>query len=115
MAWGTGGHTDEFVRFADARTVLLTWPDDVDVAAHPVARLNRLRMQRNFDILAAATDAQGQPFRIVKLPLPRAVERRLRGLLQQAFAGRQIGFVDAIGANWVGGGPHCATLNEPRV
>lgn len=182
VAWGTGGHTDEFVRFADARTVLLAWPDDVDVAAHPVARLNRLRMQRNFDILAAATDAQGQPFRIVKLPLPRAVERRiflsaaaderysadwtadafppgerrregqpvnqlasssylnfvvangvvvvpgyaahgtpraveqrLRGLLQQAFAGRQIVFVDAIGANWVGGGPHCATLNEPRV
>ncbi len=182
VAWGTGGHTDEFVRFADARTVLLAWPDDADVAAHPVARLNRLRMQRNFDILAAATDAQGQPFRIVKLPVPRAVERRvflsaaadgrfsaewtadffppgerrregqpviqlasssylnfvvvngvvvvpgyeahgtpraveqrLRGLLQQAFAGRQIVFVDAIGANWVGGGPHCATLNEPRV
>ncbi len=182
VAWGTGGHTDEFVRFADARTVLLAWPDDADVAAHPVARLNRLRMQRNFDILAAATDAQGLPFRIIKLPVPRSVERRiflsaaaddrfsadwtadffppserrregqpviqlasssylnfvvangvvvvpgyeahgtpraveqrLRGLLQQAFPGRQIVFVDAIGANWVGGGPHCATLNEPRV
>jgi agmatine deiminase len=189
VAWGTGGHTDEFVRFADARTVLLAWPDDADVAAHPVARLNRQRMQRNFDILAAATDAGpdgsnkgGQPFRIIKLPVPRAVERRiflsaaaderfsadwtadffppgerrregqpviqlasssylnfvvangvvvvpgyeahgtpraveqrLRGQLQQAFPGRQIVFVDAIGANWVGGGPHCATLNEPQV
>ncbi len=189
VAWGTGGHTDEFVRFADARTVLLAWPDDADVAAHPVAhpvaRLNRLRMQRNFDILAAATDATpggGQPFRIIKLPVPRAVERRiflsaaaderfsadwtadffppgekrregqpviqvasssylnfvvangvvvvpgyekhgtpravelrLRGQLQQAFPGRQVVFVDALGANWVGGGPHCATLNEPQV
>ena len=182
VAWGTGGHTDEFVRFADARTVLLAWPDDADVAAHPVARLNRQRMQRNFDILAAATDAAGQPFRIIKLPVPRAVERRiflsaaaderfsgdwtadsfppgerrregqpviqlasssylnfvvangvvvvpgyeahgtpraveqrLRGLLQQAFPGRQVVFVNALGANWVGGGPHCATLNEPRV
>ncbi len=185
VAWGTGGHTDEFVRFADAKTVLLAWPDDADVAAHTVARLNRLRMQRNFDILAAATDAGphgGQPFRIIKLPVPRAVERRiflsaaaddrfsadwsadffppgerrregqpviqvasssylnfvvaggvvvvpgyeahgtpqaveqrLRSLLQQAFPGRQIVFVDALGANWVGGGPHCATLNEPRV
>jgi agmatine deiminase len=43
------------------------------------------------------------------------VEQRLRGLLQQAFPGRQIVFVNALGANWVGGGPHCATLNEPRV
>ncbi len=185
VAWGTGGHTDEFVRFADARTVLLAWPDDADVAAHPVARLNRQRMQRNFDILAAATDAGpngGQPFRIIKLPVPRSVERRiflsaaaderfsaewtadffppgerrregqpvvqlasssylnfvvangvvvvpgyeahgtpraveqrLRTLMQQAFPGRQIVFVNALGANWVGGGPHCATLNEPRV
>ena len=185
VAWGTGGHSDEFVRFADARTVLLAWPDDADVAAHPVARLNRQRMQRNFDILAAATDATpngGQPFRIIKLPVPRSVERRiflsaaaddrfsadwtadffppgerrregqpviqlasssylnfvvangvvvmpgyeahgtpraveqrLRGLMQQAFPGRQMVFVDALGANWVGGGPHCATLNEPRV
>jgi hypothetical protein len=24
-------------------------------------------------------------------------------------------FIDAITLNWVGGGPHCATLNEPRV
>lgn len=182
VAWGTGGHTDEFVRFADARTVLLAWPDDADVAAHPVAKLNRQRMQRNFDILAAATDVNGQPFRIIKLPVPRAVERRiflsaaaddrfsaewtadffppgerrregqpviqvacssylnfvvangvvvvpgyeahgtpraveqrLRTLLQQAFPGRQIVLVDALGANWVGGGPHCATLNEPLV
>ncbi len=189
VAWGTGGHTDQFVRFADAHTVLLAWPDDADVAAHPVARLNRQRMQRNFDILAAATDAGpqgdgegGRPFRIIKLPMPRSVERRiflsaaaderhsadwtadffppgerrregqpvlqvasssylncvvangvvvvpgyeahgtpraveqrLRRLLQQAFPGRDIVFVDAMGANWVGGGPHCATLNEPRV
>ena len=46
---------------------------------------------------------------------PRAPEQRLRGLMQQAFPGRQIVFVDALGANWVSGGPHCATLNEPHV
>ncbi len=182
VAWGTGGHTDEFVRFADARTILLAWPDDADVAGHPVARLNRQRMQRNFNILAEATDAAGQPFRIVKVPVPRSVERRLflsaasddrfsaewsadyfppserrregqpviqvasssylnfvvangvvlvpgyeahgtpsvveqrvKRLFQQAFPGREVMFIDALGANWVGGGPHCATLNEPRV
>ena len=77
VAWGTGGHTDEFVRFADARTVLLAWPEDSDTAAHPVARINRERMQRNFEILSTATDQDGQRLRVIKLPMPRIVERRI--------------------------------------
>lgn len=75
VAWGTGGHTDQFVRFADARTVLLAWVDEAEAARHPVARLNRQRMQRNFEILSRATDAQGRPLRVLKVPLPRLNER----------------------------------------
>lgn len=75
VAWGTGGHTDQFVRFADARTVLLAWVDEAEAARHPVARLNRQRMQRNFEILSRATDASGRPLRVVKVPLPRLNER----------------------------------------
>jgi len=180
IGWGTGGHTDEFVRFADARTVLLAWPDDADAAVHPVARLTRQRMQRNAEILAAGTDADGAPLKLLKVPMPRPIERRVflsaapghprsrdwsadhfpsaeqrwqgqpllevavasylnfvaasgvvvlpdylphgtprarqaqvRRVFEQAFPGRQIVFVDAISANWVGGGLHCATLNIP--
>lgn len=182
VAWGTGGHTDEFVRFADARTVLLAWPDDADANSHPVARLTRRRMQRNFDILSRAGDADGQPLKVLKVPTPRSIERRVflsaaaderqsegwtadffprgerrregqpviqvasasylnfvianqvvlvpryephgtpravdervRAMLEQALPGREVVFIDAIGLNWVGGGPHCATLNEPAV
>ncbi len=182
VAWGTGGHSDEFVRFADAHTLLLAWPDDGDAASHPVARLSRQRMARNFDILSQATDAGGAPFRIIKVPLPRAIERqvvlsaaadaafseqwtadyfapgeqrregqvltqvasasylnfvlangvvvlpgyeehgtprsveaRVKALFEQAFPGRVIRFVNALGLNWVGGGAHCATLSQPRA
>jgi agmatine deiminase len=182
VAWGTGGHTDEFVRFADASTVLLAWPEDADVAAHPVARVTRQRMQRNLQVLAGATDADGKPLRVLKVPMPRLLERRVflsaiasnprskewsaehfppsegrwqgqpvlqvatasymnfvvangvvvlpdylphgtpraqqervRRVVELAFPGRRTVFVDAISANWVGGGLHCATLNEPRV
>ena len=45
---------------------------------------------------------------------PRAVQERVQRIFEGAFPGRQVRFVDAIDANWVGGGPHCATLNEPR-
>lgn len=182
VAWGTGGHTDEFVRFADPTTVLLAWPDDDEAARHPVARLNRQRMQRCWDVLSRATDQDGRRLKVVKVPLPRTIERpvflsaaadrawsdqwtaddfpasekrrqgdrviqvasasylnhivangvvvlpgfvahgtprarqeRVRKIYEQAFPGREIVFVDAISAHWVGGGPHCATLSEPRV
>ncbi len=180
VAWGAGGHTDEFVRFADERTVLLAWPDDADAAEHPVARLNRQRMQRNWDLLSTATDARGQRLRVIKVPMPRIVQRhvmlmdqaqtdaseawstdffapqerrrageslwqvatasylnfvvangvvvlpdfvphgtsperqdRVRRLFAGVFPGRRIEFVNGISAHWVGGGLHCATLNQP--
>jgi len=182
VGWGTGGHTDEFVRFADERTVLLAWPEEPDASRHPVGRINRARMQQNLEVLSRARDLRGRPLKVLKVPLPRIVERpvvlsadantayptewtaagfpardrlregdtvmhvaassylnyvltdslvllpdylahgtppalqrRVMQTFEQVFPRREIAFVDAIGANWVGGGPHCATLTQPRV
>jgi agmatine deiminase len=181
VAWGTGGHTDEFVRFADERTVLLAWPEAADANAHPVVRLSRERMQRAHEILVRASTVSGQPLRVLRVPMPSPIQRRVwvlpqaqhensvewredyfapgqaprvgqpvwqlatasylnfvvangalvlpdytghgtsaarqervRRVFEQAFPGRAIHFVDAISANWVGGGLHCATLSEPQ-
>lgn len=180
VGWGTGGHTDEFVRFADENTVLLAWVDEAEARAHPVARLNRQRMQANLDALRASTDQRGRPLRVIKVPLPAIVERAVvlsadadtaysnqwsaaafparekrregdtivqlattsylnhvlandlvllptyvahgtpperedavRRIYESVFPGRRVKFIDAMNANWVGGGAHCATLNEP--
>ncbi len=72
---GANGHTDEFVRFADTRTVLLAWVDERRAQEHPVARLNRERMLRNYQILSTATDQEGRPFRILRVPMPTVIER----------------------------------------
>lgn len=179
IAWGTGGHTDEFVRFAGPRTVLLAWPDDDDATRHPVARVTRQRMERCLRILEGASDADGQPLTVLKVPMPRPIERRVflsaipdagrsrqwsaehfppaegrrqgqpllevavasylnfvaangvvllpdylphgtprarqdrvRRVFEQALPGRELRFLDAISANWVGGGLHCATLHQ---
>jgi agmatine deiminase len=181
VGWGTGGHTDQFVRFADANTVLLAWVSEAQAAAHPVARLTRERMKRNLEILQRATDLDGRPFRIVKVPMPRMLQRpvvlaadadthfseqwraedfvpseqrengdtltqvapasylnyvaangvvlvpdysnhgtpaatqnKVRALFERSFPGRRIVFVDSVAANWYAGGPHCATLSQPR-
>ncbi len=182
VAWGTGGHTDEFVRFADASTVLLAWPDDAEAARHPVARLTRQRMQTNYDILSRATGMTGERLKVIRVPMPKLIERRVflsaaadrawshewtadffapnerrregdpvmqiacasylnfviangvvvvpeytahgtsnatqdrvRRIFEAVFKGKEIVFIDAITANWVGGGPHCATLKEPAL
>jgi agmatine deiminase len=180
VGWGTGGHTDEFVRFADARTVLLAWPEDEDANQHPVARLTRQRMEKNLALLQASRNAKGERLKLIKIPMPRPVQRevvlrddadtnwsdqwstsefppgegrkagdvllqvavasylnfviapglvllpdylphgtplerqaRVEKLFADAFPGKRIVFIDAIGLNWYGGGLHCATLNEP--
>lgn len=74
VAFGTGGHTDEFVRFADANTILLAWINDEDINKHPLNKITHQRMLENYSILKDATDQNGKPFRIIKVPLPNVVE-----------------------------------------
>jgi agmatine deiminase len=68
--WGTGGHTDEFVRFADANTILLAWVDEAEKDKDPIASINFERMNENLRILEASADQDGKPFNIIKVPLP---------------------------------------------
>ena len=68
--WGAGGHTDEFVRFADDSTILLAWVNDAEKDLNEINKRNRERMQRDLDVLQSATDANGKKFRIIKIPLP---------------------------------------------
>jgi agmatine deiminase len=44
---------------------------------------------------------------------PKSWQERAQRVFESAFPGRRIKYVDAINANWVGGGAHCATLSEP--
>jgi len=74
VTMGTGGHTDEFVRFANANTILLAWIDEAERDQHPLNRITYERLQENLKILEASTDQDGNPFRIVKVPLPKLIE-----------------------------------------
>lgn len=78
VAIGTGGHTDEYVRFADPRTILLAWVPDEEKDLHPINRINHERMKKNFEILSHARDQDGNPFTIIKVPLPNPIVTRIR-------------------------------------
>lgn len=75
VGMGSGGHVDEFVRFADANTLLLSWIEEDRVGEHSLNRINRSRLQEAYDILASSTDQDGRPFRIIKVPLPAVIEK----------------------------------------
>ncbi len=66
----TGGHIDEFCRFADANTILLAEVDENELKTDPIAVENKKRIEENYQILKNATDQDGKPFRILRVPMP---------------------------------------------
>jgi agmatine deiminase len=64
----TDGHVDDLARFIDARTIVTAVESDPADENHRVLVDNRRR-------LARARDADGRPFTIVELPMPRPVVR----------------------------------------
>jgi agmatine deiminase len=64
----TGGHIDEFARFVDARTILLAEVPKADRQADRIAQVTSDRMEENYRILQTATDQDGQPFKIIRVP-----------------------------------------------
>jgi agmatine deiminase len=74
---GTGGHTDEYVKFANANTILLAWVPEEEKNLHPINKINYERMSINYEILKKAKDQDGKPFRIIKIPLPDPIVRKV--------------------------------------
>lgn len=66
----TGGHVDEFARFADPETILLAEITEEERRADPIAAISHPRLEESFRRLSAATDQDGNPFRIVRVPVP---------------------------------------------
>ena len=78
VGMGTGGHTDEFVRFADANTILLAWIPEEDKDANALNAINHQRMKVNFEILSNALNEKGEPFNIIKIPLPELISKPVK-------------------------------------
>lgn len=74
---GTGGHTDEFVRFVNPTTILLAWVDEDEKDLNPINQMNYARMTENFQILQNAKDQDGKPFTIIKVPLPDLIPEQI--------------------------------------
>jgi agmatine deiminase len=65
---GVNGHIDEFCRFADAGTVLISYVTDEEAAAHPILAEAKRRLDENYQILMNSTDQDGNKLNVVKVP-----------------------------------------------
>lgn len=70
FGFGTGGHTDEFVRFANDSTILLSWVSEDEKNSHPINKLNYNILSENYEILTKSANPNGHPFKIIKVPHP---------------------------------------------
>ena len=75
---GTGGHTDEFVRFANPTTILLAWVDEKEKYLNPINQINYERLNENYNILKNAKDQDGNSFSIIKVPLPDLITKKIK-------------------------------------
>ena len=73
----TNGHVDEFVRFVNDSTILLAQIDSTELD-DPIAFENNKRIEENYQILSKSTDQNGQPFSIIRMPLPGTIYNSLK-------------------------------------
>ncbi|MBK9721204.1 MAG: agmatine deiminase family protein [Saprospiraceae bacterium] len=78
IAFGTGGHIDEYARFSDPKTILLAWVSEDEKNANPINQMNYERMHINYQILKNSRDVEGHKFKIIKVPLPDPIIQKVQ-------------------------------------
>jgi len=132
----TDGHIDELARFVSPGAIACALEDDEDDE-------NYAALRANYEILSTATDPDGKPFNIIKLPMPHVTyddgekapvsytnfyvgnavvlapvfndenDGQALEILAKCFPGRKLVPVDCSDIIYGGGAVHCMTQQEP--
>jgi agmatine deiminase len=134
----THGHVDDITRFVDRNTIVtVTEPNTADENHEPMAE--------NLDRLMAARNLEGEPFRIVELPMPSPVvfegqrlpasygnfyvanglvlvptfndanDRKALNILAELFPAHQVVGIHCGDFIWGLGALHCMTQQQPAL
>jgi len=136
--FGTKGHVDIVATFSEPGRLLVHQQLD---EAHPDAAISR----QLIDVLLGAVDADGNRLEVTTLPAPEVLrdaegwvdysyvnhyvangavvacafadpaDDKARGVLEEAYPGRQVVQIDARPIFALGGGIHCITQQQPAV
>ena len=67
---GANGHIDEVARFVGPNTILLAKIDVADKKRNPISKIDDGILEECFETLKKATDVNGKPFKIIRMPYP---------------------------------------------
>lgn len=70
-------HTDEMCRFIDEHTILLAEVSDEEAAASAIDAENKKRLEAAYEVVSKATDVDGNPFVVKRMPVTVAVDYTL--------------------------------------
>ncbi|MEM8635048.1 MAG: agmatine deiminase family protein [Pseudomonadota bacterium] len=185
FGWGANGHVDEYVRFVDESTIFVAQVAPEESELNALLELDDEILKENFAQLEEATDANGNPFNVVPVPMPditalmytynlteddftdprngkdlrsvyrdfevgdevhivpaasylnflvtngvvlvasywqeglperlKETDEEMRRLLAEQYPDRQIVQINPMAVNWLGGGMHCITQQEPKI
>ncbi len=77
---GVNGHVDEFCRFANSKTILISSVTEEEAAANPILNEAKIRLDENYNILKNSVDQDGNKFTIYKVPMaPLLISDRRKG------------------------------------
>jgi agmatine deiminase len=132
----TDGHIDDITRFVDDRTIVTAIEPDTSDPNHEILADNLARLER-------MRDQDGEPFRIITIPMPRPVtyqgerlpasyanfyigngvvllpgydlerDEIARQVLQECFPGREVVVIDCTALIWGLGAFHCLSQQWP--
>ena len=88
----TDGHVDDIARFVNPKTILCAYEEDTSDE-------NYLPLKENYEMLCGETDQDGQPLKVIKLPMPGKVgdERRLPASYANFYIGNEVVMVPVFG------------------
>ena len=66
---GVHGHVDEFCRFVNPGTILISSVTEEEANEHPVYQEAKKRLDENYKILVNSTDQDGNSFKVIKVPM----------------------------------------------
>jgi agmatine deiminase len=134
----TDGHIDDIARFVNPTTILCAFQDDERDPDHRP-------LKENYELLRQATDQDGNPLSVIKLPVPGWVgdaegrlpasyanfyigntkvlvplfgkenDRKALGVLQSVFPGRKVVGINALYLVYGFGTFHCMSQQQPAI
>lgn len=134
----TDGHIDDIARFVNSTTVMYVYEDDKSDGNHKI-------LKENLEILKNSTDQDGNKLKLIKLPIPKMIDKRGRRyaasyanfyignsvvlvpifkhkndkaalkIIQKVFPKRKVIGIDCRDLICGGGTIHCVSQQQPAI